>query len=225
MASAIIIDIYDVLTDESRNDQEGAALVRQIVATAGQRVTEQALAEAERFPIETFAPNQFEAMIFKLVNRDTTMALRCISGFKKNFKPQVNLRKEAGEILNACKQRGWKIATAQRLTEDQKSAFQKARLLQMIDVQGPPPAMKIELPDPRVIEFLVGTLGTSPGDCIMLGTRIDNNIRPANTIRMTSVHVQEGRYGKNQLPRDLKDVPDYEAPNIAGLLNVIPTVV
>lgn len=225
MASAIIIDIYDVLTDESRNDEEAIALVRQIVATAGQRVTEQALNEAEKFAIETFAPNQFEAMIFKLVNRDTTMALRCISGFKKNFRPQLILRREAGEILEACKQRGWKIATAQRLSEDQQSAFGKARLMPMIDVQGPPMGMKISLPDPRVVEFLVGTLGTTPGDCIMLGTRIDNNIRPANTIRMTSVHLQEGRHGKGQLPRDLKDVPDYEAPDIAGLLNVIPTVV
>lgn len=225
MASAIIIDIYDVLTDETRNDAEAIAMVRQIVATAGQRVTEQALAEAEKFAIETFAPFQFEAMIFKLVNRDTTLALRCISGFKKNFRAQVNLRPEAGEILQLCKQRGWRIATAQRLSDDQKSAFEKARLLPLIDVQGPPAAMRIELPDPRVIEFLVGTLGTSPGDCIMLGTRIDNNIRPANTIRMTSVHVQEGRHGRGQLPRDLKDVPDYEAPNIAGLLNVIPTIV
>lgn len=225
MATAVIIDIYDVLTDETRNDSEAIALIRQIVATAGQRVSESALAEAEKFAIETFAPNQFEAMIFRLVNRDTSMALRCISGFKKNFKPTTTLRKEAGDILQACKRRGWKIATASRLSDEQKSVFEKARLLQMIDVQGPPPAMRIELPDPRVVEFLVGTLGTSPGDCIMLGTRLDNNIRPANTIHMTSVHVQEGRHGKGQLPRDLKDVPDYEAPNIAGLLNVIPTVV
>lgn len=225
MASAIIIDIYDVLTDESRNDQDAIALVRQIVATAGQRVTEQALNEAEKFAIDSFAPNQFEAMIFRLVNRDTTLALRCISAFKKNFRPQVNLRREAGEILQSCAQRGWRIATAQRLTDDEKATFERAGLMKLINVQGPPPAMRISLPDPRVLEFLVGTLGTSPGDCIMLGTRIDNNIRPANMVRMTSVHLQEGRYGKNQLPRDLKDVPDYEAPNVAGLLNVIPTVV
>ena len=47
MASAIIIDIADVLTDEERNDQEAIALVRQIVATAGQRVSEEALRKAD----------------------------------------------------------------------------------------------------------------------------------------------------------------------------------
>ncbi|MCA8910240.1 MAG: HAD hydrolase-like protein [Planctomycetes bacterium] len=225
MASAIIIDIADVLTDEERNDQEAIALVRQIVATAGQRVSEEALRKAETFAINSFAPSPFEAMIFKLVNRDTTMALRCISAFRKNFNPTTNLRKDAGDILQACKQRGWRIATASRLSDEQSGALERARILQMIDVAGPPGAMKIELPDPRVLEFLVGTLGATPGDCIMLGTRLDNNIRPANMIRMTTIHLQQGRHGKHQLPRDLKDVPDYEAPDVQALLHVLPTVV
>jgi FMN phosphatase YigB (HAD superfamily) len=164
-------------------------------------------------------------MIFRLVNRDTTMALRCISAFRKNFKPKTAVRKEAGDILEECKQRGWQVATPARLTDEQAGSFERARLLKMIDVTGPPAAMKIELPDPRVLEFVVGTLGLTPGECVMLGTRIDNNIRPANIIRMTTIHLQLGRHGKNQLARDLKDVPDYEAPDIQALLHTLPTVV
>jgi FMN phosphatase YigB (HAD superfamily) len=225
LASAIIIDVPDVLTDESKNESDAVALIRQIVATAGQRVSEQALAEAEKFAVESFAPNPFEAMIFKLVNRDTTLALRCVSGFKKNFKPATVIRREAVEILQLCRSRGWKVATAQRLDEEQVAAFQKAGLAQFINVNGPPAGVKLALPDPRVFEFLVGRLGVSTGDCIVLGTRIDNVIRPANTLRMTSIHLHEGRHGRTQLPRDLKDVADYEAPDVQGLLNVLPTVV
>ena len=215
----------DVLTDETDNDREAASLVRQIVATAGVRVTEQAFSQADEFAIQSFAPHQYEAMIFRLVNRDTTLALRCISAFKKNFKPKVNLRKEAGDILKACKQRGWKIAIAGHVSEDQLTALERAKLFQMIDVKGLPRQMKIDLPDPRVVEFLVGLLGTSTGECLMLGTRVDNNVRPANILRMQAIHLQIGRHGKFQLPRDLQDVPDYEAPDISALLNVIPTVV
>ncbi|MEZ5992462.1 MAG: HAD hydrolase-like protein [Planctomycetota bacterium] len=225
MASAIIIDVPDVLTNEERNDSDAISLVRQIVATAGQRVTEDALVDAEKFAIESFAPHAFDAMIFKLVNRDTTLALRCISAFRKNFKPTTVVRPEAAEILQVCKSRGWRIGTTATLTEEQAGAFERARILPLIDLPGPPRAMKIELPDPRVLEFLLGTLGIAPGECVMLGTRIDNNIRPANMIRMTTIHVQLGRHGQNQLPRDLKDVPDYEAPNAASLLHVLPTVV
>lgn len=225
MATAIIIDIADVLTDEEKNDREAISLVRQIVATAGQRVSEDALRDAEKFAIESFAPAPFEAMIFRLVNRDTTLALRCISAFRKNLSATTNLRQEALDILQTCKQRGWKVATTTRLTKDQASAFEKARLMPLIDVTGPPAAMKIELPDPRALEFLIGTIGVTPGECVMLGTRIDNNIRPANMIRMTTIQLQMGWHGRNQLPRDLKDVPDYEAPDIQALLHVLPTVV
>jgi FMN phosphatase YigB (HAD superfamily) len=225
LAQAIIIDLYDTLTDESDNERNAIALLRQIVATAGVRVTEQGLKEAEAHSIESFAPDPFEAMIFRLVNRDTTMALRCISAFRKNFPRAVKIRPEAKSIVEACKQRGWKTALAQAPNKDEADALQKAGVLPLIDIKGPPPALKLALPDMRVLEFLLGQLGVMPGDCVMLGNRIDNDIRPAKNLRMTAVQVQVGSHGKRQLPRDLKDVPDYEAPDIKALLHVIPTVV
>jgi FMN phosphatase YigB (HAD superfamily) len=223
--SAILIAPLGVLTNEERNDTEAIALIRQIVATAGVRVSEQALAAADTSAIESFAPHYYEAVIFRLVNRDTTLALRCISAFNKNFKPVTQVRPEAVEILTSCRNRGWRVAFVDKLTDEQKAAFERAHVMKLVDIPGPPPAMKIELPDPRALEFLIGTLGTMPGDCVMLGTRVDNNIRPANMLRMTTLHLQEGKHGKLQLPRDLKDVPDYEAPSVQALLNVIPTVV
>ncbi|MCZ7605053.1 MAG: hypothetical protein M5U25_03075 [Planctomycetota bacterium] len=225
MPNAIIIDMHDVLTDESENDRNAIALVRQIVATAGVRVSEQALQQADTFSIESFAPNQFEAMIFRLVNRDTTLALRCISAFKKNHQPVTRLRKEARDILQVCRQRGWKVAIGNHLSDEELAALEKGGLSPLIQVKGLPRQMKIDLPDPRVVEFLVGLLGTTTGECLMLGTRIDNNVRPANTLRMQAIQLQMGRHGKHQLPRDLKDVPDYEAPTVEALLNVLPTVV
>lgn len=225
MAEAIIIDLYDTLTDEADNDRNALALVRQVVATAGQRVTEQAFAQAEEFAIQSFAPNMFDAMIFKLVNRDTTLALRCISAFKKNNPRSVKIRPEAKEIVNICKERKWKIALAHAPDKDETEAFRKAGLLDMFDVKGPPAALKIGLPDIRVLELLLGQLAVRPGDCVMLGNRIDNDIRPANMLRMTTVQLQVGIHGKRQFPRDLKDVPAYEAPTLAALMNVLPTVV
>lgn len=225
MAEAIIIDLYDTITDESENDKNGVALLRQVVATAGQRVTEQGLQQAQEFAIQSFAPNMFEAMIYHLVNRDATMALRCISAFKKNFPRKVNIRPKAKDIMTICKERGWKTALAHAPDKDESDALQKAGILAMFDVKGPPVALKISLPDIRVLEFLLGQLAVRPGDCVMLGNRIDNDIRPANMLRMTTVQLQTGLHGKKQLPRDLKDVPAYEAPTMEALLNVLPTVV
>jgi hypothetical protein len=122
VASAIIIDMPDVLTDEAENDRNAIALIRQIVATAGVRVVEQALTQADAFSLDCFAPNHYHAMIFKLVNRDTTLALRCISAFNKNFAPVTKLRPQAGDILKICHDRGWKVALANHLTDEELGA-------------------------------------------------------------------------------------------------------
>lgn len=225
MASACIIHIGDILTDEAANDREAIALIRQIVAAAGVRVTEQNLNSADDFAIESFAPIQYETVIFKLVNRDTSLALRCISAFRKKFTPRTTLRKEAPQIVNLCVQRGWKLALTNRPGEKEATALERAGLMDQFAVKGTPPQMKVSLPDPRALEFLLGALGTSPSDALMLGTRIDNHVRPANMLRMTTLQLKMGRHGRNQLPRDLMDVPNYEAPNIQALLEVIPTVV
>jgi putative hydrolase of the HAD superfamily len=225
LATAIIVDMPDVLTDESENDKNAVAFIRQIVATAGVRVSEQGLTGADAFSIDSYAPHQFHSMIFKLVNRDTTLALRCISAFNKNFTPVTKIRPEAADILNICKQRGWRVAIPNHLSDEQLGALEKAKLLPLIAIRGLPRQMKIDLPDARVLEFLLGSLGIGPGDCLMLGTRIDNNVRPANIMRIQAIQLRLGRHGKHQLPRDLKDVPDYEAPDVAALLNVLPTVV
>jgi FMN phosphatase YigB (HAD superfamily) len=225
LAQAIIIDLHDTLTDESNNEKEALTLVRQIVATAGVRVTEQAFAAAQQFAIDSFAPNHWEAMIFKLVSRDTTLGLRCSGAFKKNFKRKIKVRPEGEAIIAACKQRGWKLALAHAPSKEEEEALKEKGLLDQFDVKGPPAAMKIQLPDMRVLEFLLGSLGIVPADCIMLGNRVDNDIRPANNLRMTTIQLQVGIHGKKQFARDLKDVPDYEAPNLEALMHVIPSVV
>lgn len=225
MAQAIIIDLYDTLTDESSNEREALSLVRQIVATAGNRVTEEAFNAAQQFAIDSFAPNHWEAMIFKLVNRDTSLGLRCSGAFKRNFKRKVKIRPEAEAIVAACKQHGWKLALAHSPNKEEADALNEKGLLDQFDVKGPPAAMKIQLPDMRVLEFLLGSLGLPPSECIMLGNRVDNDIRPANNLRMTTIQLQVGVHGKKQFARDLKDVPDYEAPSLEALMHVIPSVV
>lgn len=225
MAQAIIIDLHNTLTDESSNDSEALSLIRQIVATAGVRVTEQSFAAAQQFAIDSFAPNHWEAMIFKLVNRDTSLGLRCSGAFRRHFKPSVAIRAEAEAIVAVCKQRGWKLALASAPNEEEAEALNNLGLLDQFDVKGPPAAMKAQLPDMRVLEFLLSRLGTLPSECIMLGNRVDNDIRPANNIRMTTIQLQVGIHGKKQLARDLKDLPDYEAPSLEALMHVIPSIV
>ncbi|MBE7491200.1 MAG: HAD family hydrolase [Planctomycetes bacterium] len=224
MPRAIIVDSYEILTDEAAHEREAISSIRQFVAQAGVRVPEAAVQQAEQSAVDSFAPNFFEAVIFRLCNRDVATALKVSGQFRKLPVPPPKLRPEGLEILKTCRQLGWKIALAAAPHEEMAKAMQKSGHWGLIDVKGPPAAMKIALPDPRVIEFLVGALGVMPAECLVLGTRMDNDIRPANLLHMTAVQLKQGRYGTRQQPRDLKDVPDYQADDVKALLALLPTI-
>jgi putative hydrolase of the HAD superfamily len=225
MAKGIVIDYQDVLTDESDNDKAAISLIRQLVASSGLRVPEQSIQNAESFAIESFAPNFYEAMIFWLVDRNPEVALRVSSAFKKQFRRQVRIRQQAADLLQACKHHGWRVALASTPTEEEAQAMHNAGIWGWIDVKGTPPGTKIRLPDLRVLEFLAGRIGGKPRDCVLLGNRLDINIRPGNLLRMTTVLVQTGKHGQRQQPRDLKDVPTYVAGDMDELIGAIPQVV
>jgi putative hydrolase of the HAD superfamily len=221
---AIIIDAPDVLTDEQENDRAAVAAIRKVVAEAGVRVSEQALKEADTFSIESFAPSRYQAMIFKLVGRDAVLGLRCVNAFRREFKPQVRVRQEARELLRLCHSQRWKVALADTPTQEEASVLQQLGLRKAFHLLGPPAKLRIALPDVRVLEFLTGALSVDPRQCVMLGSRIDNNVRPANTLRMTPVLLRMGVHGTRQLPRDLRDVPDFEATSVQDLMQILPTI-
>jgi FMN phosphatase YigB (HAD superfamily) len=221
---AIIIDLHDSLTDESDNDRAAISTIRQVVASSGVRVPEHSLQQAEAFAMDSFAPNFHEALIFKLVNRDPGLALRCITAFKKTRERSVRLRPGARELIHACKQLRWRVALAGIPQQVDANALARAGVWDWIDIKGLPAGMKISLPDLRVLEFLLGRLGVPPADCVMLGNRLDNAIRPANLLRMVTVHVTVGLHGTRQLPRDLRDVPGYTAADLDQATRLLPTI-
>jgi FMN phosphatase YigB (HAD superfamily) len=221
---AIVIDPRNTLTDESENHRNAVNLIRQIVAEAGFRVTESALEDAENFAVYSFAPREYETMLFTLVDRDSVLALKCISRFRKEYQRTIRLRAGAAQLMQAVRNAGWRAALATPPTEDEMNEFRRAGIWDLLYSKGPPAKVKIYLPDIRVLEFLVGQLAVDVRDCVMLGNRIDNHIRPANTMKMTSILLRQGMHGEKQLPRDLNDVPDYEFDSIENLIRGLPRV-
>lgn len=217
MPSAILFDIYGTLADHAKSDTEAMTLLRQIVTRAGIRVSDQAMNAAEAFAVDAFAPNLFEAIIFKLVNRDSTLGLKCTAEFRKQFKPKFTAIAGAKGFLAQLRQRRLKLALVNRLSAEDADALAKAGLLELLDFKGLPAAMKIDMPDMRVLEFVLGNLGLAPTDCVLVGSRLDNHIRPGNELRMKTVLLKVGKHGTRQMPRDLKDVPGYEIARLEDL--------
>jgi FMN phosphatase YigB (HAD superfamily) len=71
-------------------------------------------------------------------------------------------------------------------------------------------------PDVRLFLRACEDLGVEPGECIMVGDRIDNDIFPANSLGMTTVLFRTGRHIEQQ-PRSWDDMPDREVRDVDTL--------
>ena len=71
-------------------------------------------------------------------------------------------------------------------------------------------------PDPRYYEQVAETCGAAPGECIMVGDRVDNDIVPPKILGMKTVLVRTGLH-RGQQPRMPSERPDVEIGSVVGL--------
>ncbi|MCC6575113.1 MAG: HAD hydrolase-like protein [Planctomycetes bacterium] len=217
MPQAILFDLHGTLTDTTQADTAAVAAIRTIMTKAGVRVSDTSILAAEQFAVDAFAPNLWESVIFKLANRDPALAFKCVTEFRKTPPQKIVFRPGVVELLKKCKEYGWKTALMNRLSEDTVAQLARAQIMPLIDVQGLPTMAKIELPDMRAFEFVLGNLGCEPRECILVGTRLDIVVRAGNDLRMKTILLRMGKHGQRQQPRDLQDLPGNEVNTFAEL--------
>ena len=80
----------------------------------------------------------------------------------------------------------------------------------------------ISKPDAAIFRLALERADCMPGDAVMIGDRLDNDIRPAKALGFGTVRVLQGP-GRTQQPRGGEETPDATVANLdelAGLLGV-----
>jgi HAD superfamily hydrolase (TIGR01549 family) len=77
----------------------------------------------------------------------------------------------------------------------------------------------LEKPDPAIFDLALRHAGCSASEAVMIGDRLDNDIRPARLLGWKTVRVLQGP-GRFQSPRDSWDEPDLTMANVT----LIPAV-
>jgi len=65
----------------------------------------------------------------------------------------------------------------------------------------------LQKPDPAIFQLALDRAGCRPDQAVMIGDRIDNDIRPAKAIGMATVRIRQG-LAKVQEPREFADEAD-----------------
>jgi FMN phosphatase YigB (HAD superfamily) len=74
----------------------------------------------------------------------------------------------------------------------------------------------IEKPDPAIFDLALREAGCSASDAVMIGDRLDNDIRPTRMLGWETVRVLQ-RPGRFQVPRDSLDEADLTVPDVKSI--------
>lgn len=83
-------------------------------------------------------------------------------------------------------------------------------------VFAPPRDPPIRKPNPEVFLNAAAALDVTPGECLVIGDRIDADIVPARLLGMTTALFRTGRHAQQQ-PRTWEETPDHEAETVPQL--------
>ncbi len=78
----------------------------------------------------------------------------------------------------------------------------------------------IAKPDPEIFRVALSKAGCRPEEAVMIGDRIDNDIKPAKALGMQTVRILQG-VGRLQRPRTYDEQPDATAMNLAELGKIL----
>jgi putative hydrolase of the HAD superfamily len=80
--------------------------------------------------------------------------------------------------------------------------------------------IKMEKPEPGIFTHAMDSLGVGPSTSVMVGDRLDTDIRGAKEAGMISVRIAKGKYGLEK-PKDPGETPDFEITEIWELPEIL----
>jgi putative hydrolase of the HAD superfamily len=219
---AVLFDVGGPIDTEAQAERAIDARIVAGFAAEGVAVPPDAFADANRYAVESFAPDAYSTIVWRLADGDAELARRVRA---IPFGPRVfELREGIAGVIERLHASGLKLGLA---------ANQPARILGVLDEAGIGRYFShrevsghhgYRKPDVRLFLRACEDLGVAPEECIMVGDRIDNDIAPARLLGMRTVLIRTGRH-IGQQPRSWEEVADVEVRDAEGIEAAVGAVV
>jgi HAD superfamily hydrolase (TIGR01549 family) len=218
----VLFDVGGPLDTEVTRERLIDEHIRATFAAAGHPVDDAAFAEAVRWAVDSFAPDAYQAIIWRLAGQDVELSEHVYHTFavRAHERQIFELRKGIPDLLGLLYGHGLRLGLAanqQYSIIAQLDAWGIGRYFHHHEVSG---THGLRKPDVRLFLRACDGLGVSPVDCIMVGDRVDNDVVPAKLLGMRTVLFRTGRH-RTQQPRSWEERPDVEVYDVAGLESAI----
>ena len=128
------------------------------------------------------------------------------------------LYEDVPEVLGILADR-YELGIIANQTDGLRKRLEKFGILRFITHVFSSWDVQLTKPDPRFFEYALEKTGCLPGESVMIGDRLDNDIAPAKSVGMKTVRILQG-FGKLQVPASEAETPDRTAERMADLLRI-----
>lgn len=226
MIRAVLFDVGGPLDMETAFEEAIDADIREGLAREGIRVDEDDWLTANRSSVDSFAPNVYRTIIWRLTggNADACERVQEWMEERSHGRELFELRPGIDDVLEALKQHGLKLGIAANQPATVLERLEQHGIGHFFEGLGISGVYGYRKPDVRLFLRACEDLGTRPEECVMVGDRIDNDIVPAKLLGMRTVLLRTGRHATQQ-PRSWDEVPDAEVLDAPGILRAIESMI
>ena len=220
--AAVLFDIGGPIDTEATYERLIHEHIQEALHRAGVPVTAEEFATANAKAIAAFAPNAYRAIIWTLTHCDTATTEAVYAEVAARGEERhraaggIELRPGIGELLRELRDRGLQLGLAANQPAATVLELDRLGLGSVFDHREVSGTHGLRKPDVRVFLRCLEDLGSTPGETVMVGDRVDNDIAPARLLGMRTVLLRTGRHGAQQ-PRSPDEVPDFEVTSVAEL--------
>jgi FMN phosphatase YigB (HAD superfamily) len=161
-----------------------------------------------------FAPRLITAAIAKLTD-DPDLAELILAGARYPKELEAPYY-GAAQTLRALSRR-YRIGVIANQSAGAEARLAKWGLAPLISVSLSSAELGLEKPDPAFFRLALSRAECGPGEAVMIGDRLDNDIRPARMQGWKTVRILQG-FARFQSPRDEFDQADATVANLKELL-------
>ena len=224
MIEALILDLDDTLYDESTYVTSG------LQAVARHMAGQYAVNEDELFAVmrADIAKNgrgtACNAALRSIELNDSEHVVSELLAVYREHQPSIELYDDAKNLLQGLRSRipalrlglitdGVPIMQRQKVNAlhlDQTFDF----ICYCWEHSAPKPSVK-------GFEHMLSELNVVPGQCVMVGDRVDHDLTPAKSLGMYTVRITRGRYTSQSSPTQIVDL---SLPSLEGVLDYLKTI-
>jgi HAD superfamily hydrolase (TIGR01549 family) len=209
-------DVGFTLLDESAAWSDQFHRLASALAKAGTFCSVEQLHAHFQHACVTFAARQWRAVVSRVVDEaDINHYLKLSDGWRHDLEtPMPRARQTLADLSKR-----YKLGVIANQSAGTRERLERHGMLEYLSVVIGSAEAGVGKPDPHIFRMALQAARCDATRAVMVGDRLDNDIRPAKALGMTTVHFRQGGSGA-QRPRHAAETPDYSIESLDELLRI-----